>query len=396
MRFSDIIGLQQSKDVLVQARHNNHVAHAQCFFGSMGGGQLQMALAYAAYLCCQNPLPQDSCGRCASCLRFKKLIYPDLHFVFPTAIATKVKNADARKLKKREDFTSASLMPEWREMMAETPFFTVSDWANHLGGDNKQLNISVSESRFVIKTLSLKAYEASFKVLILWLPELLHPAAANALLKVLEEPPAGTIFLLVANQLDHVLPTILSRCQILHIPKFSEEDVQNILVGKGFKSESALYAAQLADGNVSHAIKYVSDIKDNSQELFAQWMRDCFKHDYSTLLGRAAEFDELSREGQKNFLQFALNIFRDAFVAHLGAVELIKASESQKQFILNFSKAIAPQNMERLSMAVSEAYHYTERNANPKIVFLDLSLEIANLIKPVFTNAFPPPISQRV
>lgn len=396
MRFADIEGLEACKNILVQAKKNNHLAHAQCFFGEPGGGHLQMAWAYAAYVCCTNPNQEDSCGRCSSCLRFKKLIYPDLHFVFPTTLATKVKNNEARKLKKREDFTSAALMPEWREILTENPFCTLTDWAYFLGGDNKQLGISVAESRFCIKTLSLKAYENSYKVLILWLPELMNPAAANALLKILEEPPAKTLFLLVSNQIDMVLPTILSRCQIIHIPKFSEEEVQSILMRKDFTTEKALYAAQLANGNVSEAFKLVMEIKDDSQELFADWMRDCFRHDYGKLLQTATSFDDLTREAQKNFLHFSLNVFRNALMASLDIHQLIQVSESQKQFVTNFAKALPPQNMERILAAINETYHYIERNANPKIVFLDLSLEMANLIKPVLPNIFPAPVGQRI
>ncbi len=374
MRFSEIIGLEDIKKTLVHSVQNSHVAHAQLFIGKTGSGALPMALAYASYVNCQNKSPTDSCGECTSCRKFDKFIHPDLHFVFPTATT--------KSIKKREDAISTAFMEEWRKFLAQNPYRNLREWAQALGAENKQCIIPVHEGRNIIKTLSLKAYEAEYKVLMIWLPELMNVNAANALLKILEEPPAKTLFLLVAESRDKMLKTILSRTQPIMIRPFTDAEIKQNLIQKfQTKEVRASQISALSDGNLSEAFRLNQETKDDSQERFAEWMRLCFRSDYSEMVNQSHKFQEYDKEAQKALLQYGLSMLREALAFKFGGEKLVRLEAEALVFIKKFSTVIHDKNIELLTHYFTEAYMNIERNANPKILFLDVSLLVSKALK---------------
>ncbi|TAD97502.1 MAG: DNA polymerase III subunit delta [Bacteroidetes bacterium] len=372
MQFSQIIGLEDVKQKLISAVKNNHVAHAQLFLGGEGGANLSLALAYVTYLNCMNPQEQDSCGKCGSCKKIAKLIHPDLHFVFPTATT--------KSITKREDAVSSSFLKEWRSFLINNAYPTLPEWSATLETENKQCMIPVQEGRNIIKSLALKAFEANYKAMIIWLPELMNISAANAILKILEEPPEQTIFVLVSNSLDKMLATILSRTQLVVIRTFSEEEITNYLVHyQAVEADRASQIATLCEGNVNEAIRLSKEAKQDNLEYFRTWMALCYKSDYTNLVKETEKFVELGKESQKSLFQYGLNVFRTAFGSKFG--KHIHAKTEGADFIKGFSKVINEKNLEIMTNLLNDAFHHLERNASPRILFLDLSLQMSKAIK---------------
>ena len=372
MRFEDIPGLDEVKSKLINAANSGKIAHAQLFMGKPGSPNLPMALAYANYINCTARVEQDACGECPSCLKNQKYIHPDTHFVFPISATKKFTG---------KDVISTNYLNEWRAFLTEKSFGNLEEWVNYYGGENKQVNISKEESRQIIKSLSLMSFEGEYKILIIWLPEYMHPAAANGILKILEEPSAKTLFLLVSNDNEKLLSTILSRVQFVTIPKFTDQEVKNILTSQHAIDEAkATQLTHLADGDLSMALRLSNDVEDNSHELYANWMRDCFKRDFSSLVNRAEQFHGMNKIAQKSLLQYSLNTLREVLINN-SAPELKKLNGQAEEFIKNFSKVMTVEKIEKMSALINDAHYHLERNASPKIIFLDLSLNIARLIK---------------
>jgi len=374
MQFSQIIGLDELKNTLISSVKNQHVAHAQLFLGKEGSANLALALAYATFLNCQNPQENDSCGKCNSCHKFNKLIHPDLHFVFPTATT--------KKITKREEALSASFMKEWRSFVGENIYGNVTDWATFLETENKQLGIPVQEGRNIIRSFSLKSTEATYKILIIWLPELMNVSAANAILKILEEPPPRSIFLLVANQSDRMLTTILSRTQIVVVRSFGQNEVVDYLTTHlALEQTKATQLAAIVEGNMQEAIRLAYQSSNNARDMFVEWMRLCYKNEVAGMLTLMEKFSEIGKENQKSLLQYALIMFRECLTYRLAGEDLSKIDIETLDFVKKFSNFIHEGNIEWLSRSFNEAYRHLERNANVKILFLDLSLQIARRIK---------------
>jgi DNA polymerase-3 subunit delta' len=292
--------------------------------------------------------------------------------VFPTAATEKVAAKDA---------ISTAFLKEWREFLLENPYSTSQAWMKHLGADDKQPSISKEESRNIMRTLTLRAFEAPYKVMLIWLPELMHPSAANAILKILEEPSAKTLFLLVTNGAELILPTILSRTQMVKVPPFSIEELAAVLKANGADDTRATYLANLADGNLYEAMRLHGEVKDESAELFQDWMRLCFKADFTQLVEWSETFQRLGKESQKALLRYASNMVRDAMLCKYGADMLLKASEAHKSFAANFAKVMHQQNIPLLLQLFNDAQMHVERNANAKILFLNLSINIARAFR---------------
>lgn len=251
MQFSEIPGQEEIKQTLINSVNNNHIAHAQLFAGREGAPNLALAIAYATYLNCRDRKPHDSCGSCPSCHKFSKFIHPDLHFVFPVS---------STKSLTGKDVVSSSFLKEWRTFLLKNIYGNISEWSEIFGGENKQLNISKEESRNIIKNLMLTSYEGGYKIMIIWLPEYMHPYCANAILKILEEPPAKTILFLVSNNLEGLLNTILSRAQLFRIRMFNDDELQEILVEKyGVNTSQVAQIIQLAEGNINEALKLIEE-----------------------------------------------------------------------------------------------------------------------------------------
>lgn len=372
MQFSNIKGLEDVKARLIKAAENDQVAHAQMFLGKPGSPNLAMALAYATYLNCENRTAEGACGQCPSCIKNSKFVHPDLHFVFPVSATKKITG---------KDVVSTSFLKEWRQFLIEHPYGDLNTWSVYYGGEDKQVNISKEESRQIIKNLSLKAFEGRYKIMIIWLPEYMHPSAANGILKILEEPPEKTIFLLVSNDSERLLTTILSRTQIVTIPLFSDDDIRNILTQNyQVDTDKAEEVAQLADGDITKALRLINNLEDDNQQLFADWMRDCFKRDFVSLVKTADGYHTMNKVAQKSLLQYALNIMRESII-HNTVPSLNRAGGKLKDFVTNFSKVMDAQKAETITQKINDAHYHLERNGSAKMIFLDLSLQIARILK---------------
>lgn len=373
MRFRDIPGLEEVKNKLIEAVKVDHVAHAQLFLGAEGSANLPMALAFAAYLNCENKQENDACGECSSCTKQAKFIHPDVHFVFPTAATPKIK---------REDATSEKFLKEWREYLLKSPYGNVSDWSFHFGWENKQLLIPRQESRNIITNLSLKAFEGKYKVMLIWLPELMNSNAANGILKVLEEPPAKTIFLMVSNDENKLLTTIRSRVQLMKIPSFTDEDILSTVNKiEGINAERAQEITYLAESNMREALHLVQGGQDAMGVQFKQWMRLCFTFDFQALVKMADEFQSGGKEFQKGLLNTGSKVMRDALIHQFEVSQLERIPDAEKDFVANFSKVFNTEKVAEVVPKLEEANYHIERNANPKILFLDLSLAIAQIAR---------------
>lgn len=374
MKFADIPGLSEIKSRLLDSVKQNHIAHAQLFIGKAGALNLPLALAYANYLHCQNKSGDDACGTCSACSKSLKYIHPDTSFVFPLGNI---------KGDKDEDRFKAEMLKTWRAFLLEQPFGNVNDWTNYYGGEDKQALISREAGREIIKTLSLKPFESSYKVMIIWQPEFMHPSAANGILKILEEPPPNTFFFLVSNAAERLLPTILSRTQMVQVPQLSDEDLDTYLKEThGVEDSRRQEILQLADGDLNAAIKLISSEEDHFQDRFADWMRSCYKRDYPKLVAFADDFHELDKLSQRNLFQYALGMMRETLLQHAGADAVGRIKSGEVKFVKDFSKIMNVSKIEKINRLVTDAHYHLERNGSAKMIFLDLSLNIAKSINP--------------
>ncbi|HIY74685.1 MAG TPA: hypothetical protein H9825_00350 [Candidatus Sphingobacterium stercorigallinarum] len=374
MQFKNIVGHQQLKERLQATVDENRVSHAQLFLGPEGSGSLALAVAYAQYLNCQNKRHDDSCGRCSSCVKYEKLIHPDLHFSFPF-------------FAKRKEDTAALYMEEWRKAFLMNPYMGLGFWRNQLDAENKQANINIAEAHDIIKKLSLKSFESDYKVLIMWLPEYLD-TQGNALLKLIEEPPAKTLFLLVCENQDKILNTIISRTQLVNVHKLPHQQVVDFLVTeKQLDSKRANEIAFIADGNLQSAWDQLNEENNANFDLLIRWLRRIVTDSGLQIIELIeSDFSKLGRENQKTFLIYTINMFRQILLLqqHLGQMVFIQGEE--RTFAQKFAEITS---LEKLQVAIElcEKTHYSvERNANPKILFLDLSLQLVLLFK---YNTFP-------
>ena len=373
MRFGDIHGLEETKKHLISSARRNHVAHAQLFSGVEGSALLPMALAFASYLNCENPSDEDVCGECSSCSKSLKYVHPDIHFVFPVSSTDKITG---------KDVVSKSYLPAWRNFLLENSYGNAVDWAIAFGGENKQLNISRQESREMVDALSLKAFEGKYKIMIVWMPEKMHPAAANGILKILEEPAANTVFLLVSPQKEQLLRTIRSRTQLVRIPPFNNTELSHILESEySIEKTKAKQLTHLADGSLHAALKIHEETDINLHTMFIDWMRNCFAHNFIELSSDADKFASLSKSAQKTLLLYGLEVLREALVAGQGEDKLLRMTGEEMVFVNKFSKTLNTDLIDRLSTQLSESHYHLERNANAKIVFMNLSIVFSTSFK---------------
>lgn len=372
MIFSDIPGLQSVKQKLNRSIESGKIAHAQLFAGPRGSANLSLALAYAALLNCTNRKEGDACGECPSCRKIHKSIHPDLHFVFPVCSA---------KNKTGKEVVSDTFIADWRNFISKNPYGGPVEWSEAFGGENKQLNISREESRNILKKLSLKSFEGEYKVMIIWLAEYMHPSAANALLKLLEEPPEKTVFLLVTYDHEQIISTILSRVQLLKIRPFNKEEISNYLIEKHeLNSERAIQIANMASGDLTQAIRLINEVEDDTQKLFQEWMRICFTNNKPLMVEGAENFSKATKINQKGLFQYGMSILRESLLIQNG-VESSHVTDSEKQFVRNFSKTLDLSKLEKIYNDLNTAYYHLERNGNTKIIYLDTSLQITSTFK---------------
>ncbi len=369
MKFSEIVGNSNLKQKLIQTAKSGRISNTQLFLGAEGSGNFALAIAYAQYVNCTNTSDEDSCGVCSSCIKYQKYIHPDLHFTFPCVSPTKLCN---------------ELMSEWREAISKNIYLNDYDWIIQLDSDGKkQGNITADECRDIFKKLALKAFEAKYKVLIIWMPEYLKDAG-NMLLKLLEEPPLGTMILLVANDTEKILATILSRAQLVKIPKINDEDiVAELVLNKQIDKNNAEAIARISDGNYNLALQLIDINQQNYSKTFMDWLRECYsaQKEFSKILSRNEEFASMGKETLKSFLGYSLQMIRATFIYKYGDKNTLRVSNDELAFMDKFSKLMNASNIENISKAMGDTIFYIERNGNVKMQLINLSLYIGTQLK---------------
>jgi DNA polymerase-3 subunit delta' len=370
MLYNQIIGQSEAKQRLVKMVNENRVPHALLFNGKEGSGNLPSAFAFAQHLFCNTKTEQGACGSCNSCNKVAKLIHPDVHFIVPIAKSKDVKKTD-------------DVIKVFREAFLQNPYLTLNDWVNELNADNKQPIIPVEEAADILKKLSYTSYEGSYKLILIWQPEKMNVEAANKLLKILEEPPEQTIFSLVTNNAEQLLPTIISRVQNIPFYNVSESEIAEALI-KHFNvnSDIAKQTAILSNGSYSEALHLLTHNDDSVSFLanFQSFMRLALKFDCNKAIQWIDVNASIGREKQKQFFQYALEVFRDSLMFNYGSKDLIRLNGHEKQFLEKFAPFVNQKNYEKLVEEFNSNYYYIERNANPKILFMDLILKTNELI----------------
>ena len=368
MYFRDVIGLNDVKQHLIDSVQSGFMPHARIFYGPEGVGKLPLAITYARYLNCSNRGANDACGECPSCHKFDKLAHPDLHFVFPVV-----------KSKVSDDY-----LPEWRQFLSENRYFNLNRWLSFIDAENAQGVIYSKESDEIIRKLNLKVYEAPYKVMVIWLPEKMHDACANKLLKLIEEPPLNTIFLLISEDSENVLQTIWSRCVPLNIRAIEKEEMITTLTSNFELSENeAVSIAHIANGSYTSALQIIDNSEENQFlfDLFVKMMRSSVSGNIKAIKEVANEIAAIGREMQKSFISYSLKLFREYFVNNLGEPEMVFLTSYEEQFGERFSPYINEKNIEEFNDQFSVAYRQIEQNGNAKIIFLELCLRATLLLR---------------
>jgi DNA polymerase-3 subunit delta' len=372
MLFKEVIGQEEIKQRLIHSVKENRVSHAQLFLNAPGSGGLPLALAYATYILCTNRQDTDACGVCSSCLKANKLEHPDMHFAFPV-------------IKERKIETSDDVLAEFRKAVLEHPYMNIAYWVEQLSAESKAPQIFEKEAANILKKLSYKTYEGEYKIMIIWMAEMMNATVANKLLKILEEPPDKTLFILIAENFENILPTILSRTQLHKIQPVSDADMYKWLCDeKGITAEEAGNIISIAEGSIWAAQNILSGAAETltSMESFRTWMLHCFNKDVSGIMEWIDDLADKGREQQKNFLRYSLHVIRQCIIGTYTQGELLNAHDKEKQFVAKFSKFVHGYNVVPLNEELNKAYYYIERNAYSKLVFLNLSFAVMRLMFP--------------
>jgi DNA polymerase-3 subunit delta' len=368
MQFKQIVGQAAIKQRLINSVKENRVSHAQLFLGPEGSGGLALAVAYAQYLSCLDKQVDDSCGECSSCRKYQKLMHPDLHFSYPF-------------FAKHKDDTALTFIEQWREAFTASPYLSLDIWRDYLDAENKQANINIAECHQIIKKLSFKPFESDYKILILWLPEYLDKEG-NALLKIIEEPQPNTLFLLVAQNQDQILNTILSRTQLIKIPALGYEDIKQYLITHQQQTESAAAEiAYLANGNLTEALVMIQQDNKSYHTLFVQWLRLCFANKGIEIVSFVDQLAKMGRENQKNFLRYGISFIRECCLLIAGAGELVHLPAAELETAQKMTAVMTVSMNQAIITELEKAHYHVERNANPKILFLDVSLQLFGFLK---------------
>ena len=375
MRFSDIPGLKEEKKRLISFFKSGKIHHALLFFGKEGSGNLPLALAFATYLNCEKKIENDSCGDCPSCIKMQKLIHPDLHLIFPVASSTKI----------TKEVISDKFIESWRISFMENPYMDVKDWFEVCGIENKKPNISKEEAKNIIKKLYLKPFQSKQKINIIWLPEYMHHSTANALLKIFEEPPGDTLFFLVSNNYQKLLKTIISRVQMFRVNNFEPNDIKKFLSKYQEKSEQEIDSAIfLSDLSINAAEKILLDSKDDNLSFLKDWLRNCYSENFLEINNKMEWFNNLSKMSKRAFLHYSLKLMRESLVSKI-ETSLVKVSTEEQKFINNFKKTLDKDSLADIILLFDKSISNLDGNANPKILFLNLSIKLSNFFQTVKT-----------
>ncbi len=370
MQFNKIIGHAALKARLIGNVREGRVPHAQFYLGPRGSGVLPLALAYASYLFCENPGEGDSCGQCSSCAMMAKLAHPDLNLVFPIFLSDKVKTC--------EPFTK-----DWRAAVLEMPYLDAERWRAGLTGENKQLRMGVDIAAEVVRKLSLKPFRGGWKVMLIWLPEMMDPAMANKILKVLEEPEPKTVFLLAGHANDRILPTILSRTQLVMVPAFDPGEVAAALHERHpeLTPAEARGIAARSEGDLLEAFFMAEGNEEELFVFFRDWLRACYANKVSDNLSSADYFAKMGREKQKGLMVYALFLIRQSMLQWQDVPQLVRTFGEEMEFVKKFSGLLNASNVEGIRRELESAHGHLERNANPKVLFMDLSYRLGGLLR---------------
>ena len=368
------------KRSLISMVERNHVSHALLFAGPRGSGNLAISLAFGAYLLCKKPEKTDRCGECSNCKQLDGLAHPDLHFSFPYIV------------KRPKITTSESFQRNFLDSLNANPYMSLKDWELKIAGANKQCIITVDESSDILKKLSLKSFAGGYKIMVIWMPEKMHASASNKLLKTLEEPNPKTVIFLVTEKPDELLPTIISRTQLVKCDPLSDEDVKHGLMEKKGVSEAiAAEAARGAEGNYDLAVKLAENSGAVSVyfELFTEWMRACVAPGQRDITEVSEKIAALSRDEQGYFLDYCLDFLHQSLnYAYLGPSEARFSGEA-KEFAEKFAPYMASRDLGAFHDVLSRGHNLIERNVNPRLLYMKLSAEMIR----VFKGKQPEPIS---
>jgi len=389
MQFQSITGQKETKEQLVQMIQHNRLSHALLFLGKEGSGALQLALAFAQYIVCKPQAPEvdlfaaqpqttnnqpptkehDSCGVCAACKKANELIHPDIHFSYP--VITK---------KPGEKPISTDFIKEWREFVVTNPYGNVYDWLQFIGAENKQGNITAHECNDIIRKLNLKSFESEYKILVMWMPEFLGKEG-NKLLKLIEEPPPNTLFILVAENEDLVLPTILSRTQLVKIPLLTNAEVEVALeLNAGVKIEKALQIAALAEGNYREALQLLQHADDDWEVMLREWLNAIIRTGPVAQVKWIDETAKLGREKQKQFLKYFIHLLEEAIRLRVMDQPVNEQPTTVNDFASRLNKLCSLGQQEAIINELDKASYYIERNANAKMLFHALSIRLYHII----------------
>lgn len=376
MQFKELIGQKRLKNNLIRIVRDNRLSHALLFHGNYGYGNLGLAISLAQFIFCEDPKEKDACGICPACLKTQKLAHPDLHFTFP------VNSSDGSSAKVGSD----DFLIQWREAIQETPYFDLKQWNERIGLEKKQSLIKVEESKVIMKKLSLKSFEAKHKVLIIWAAERMNGEAANRLLKLIEEPAENTLIILISDKPEQIIQTIRSRTQAIRVPPIQEEQIEAALMEKfGAATDQARQIARQADGDVIRAenLMHRQEEDDLFFELFTEWMRACYEANVERMYKWVEEISSATygREKQKRFLTYVLDQMREGILRNYNGAELQQYFGKEEQFMKKFSPFIIAENILEINQLINEAHYHIERNAYAKIVFMDMSMQFANLLR---------------
>ena len=371
MFFKDVIGQEEAKQRLIREAKEGKIAHARLFCGPEGIGKLPLAIAFARYLSCNNPGENDACGVCPSCVKFNKLAHPDLHFVFPVI------------KKKAKDTVSDDFISEWRELISHTPYFNLNIWLEEMGAENQQAQIYVKESDEIIRKLSLKSSQGGYKIMIIWLPEKMNVECSNKLLKLLEEPPSQTIFLLISEEPDMLLTTIQSRTQRFTLYGIKEECIMERLQNQyGLQEKDANSIAHQSEGNFLKALESIHLSEENKLffDLFVNLMRLSYQRKIREMKQWSETLAAMGREKQKHFLSYCQRLVRENFIYNFQNPSLIFMNEEEQNFSKRFAPYINEKNVMGIMDELSEAQRHIEQNVNARMVFFDFSLKMIVLL----------------
>jgi DNA polymerase-3 subunit delta' len=370
MLFSNIIGQQDIKDQLIKSVVQNRMSHAIVLLAPEGTGGLPLGLAFAQYLTCEDKQADDACGKCQACVKAAKYIHPDIHFSYPVI-----------PRKPGDKPVSTDYAAEWREFIVAQPYGNAYDWLQFIGAENKQGNITATECQDIIHKLSLKSFESPYKILLMWMPEYLGNEG-NRLLKLIEEPPPNTLFLLIAENQEQILATILSRTHLIKVNPLPKEVLVEALISRAqIPAAKARQAATIAAGNYREALYLLQNSDDDYHELLRNWLNYIFTGNRPALQEWVDTVAKLGRENQKQFLRYFINLLEHTLRLKYIDKSLLAFSEEETDFATKLQKLANLQQMELIMQELDSACYYVERNANAKLLFHALSIKLQYIFK---------------